>query len=230
MATAEIADWRFDLSKVDVWYASYGSNMWRPRLLCYIAGGKVEGMSAPCCGARDKSAPKDVIWKTVPHRLLFAGSSHHYWGVGGYAFLHPESDSNEESHVCIYKITLEQFNDILFQENYLFEDNTAILQIASPLVSISDIELLSKNKSLNIEALKGCSYSNIVQLGTEENIPILTLTCLLSEINRFKLGEVPLSPPPPKYVNILIKGLVEGKQLTEAEALNYIDVAASKKL
>lgn len=59
---------------------------------------------------------------------------------------------------------------------------------------------------------------------------VLYCRCLLSEINRFKLGEVPLSPPSPKYVNILIKGLVEGKQLTEAEALNYIDVAASKKL
>jgi hypothetical protein len=62
-------------------------------------------MSAPCCGARDKSAPKDVIWKTVPHRLLFTGSSHHYWGAGGCAYLHPECDPNEKSHVCIYKIT-----------------------------------------------------------------------------------------------------------------------------
>lgn len=24
-----------------VWYASYGSNMWRDRFLCYIQGGKV---------------------------------------------------------------------------------------------------------------------------------------------------------------------------------------------
>lgn len=74
-------------------------------------------MSALCCGARDKSAPKDVIWKTVPHRLLFAGSSHHYWGIGGCAVLHPESDSNEESHVCIYKITYVR---LLCQYCYLF--------------------------------------------------------------------------------------------------------------
>lgn len=35
-------EWRSDLSKTDVWYASFGSNMWRPRFLCYIQGGKVK--------------------------------------------------------------------------------------------------------------------------------------------------------------------------------------------
>lgn len=33
--------WRSVLSKIDVWYASYGSNMWLPRFLCYVSGGKV---------------------------------------------------------------------------------------------------------------------------------------------------------------------------------------------
>jgi histone deacetylase 4/5 len=49
-------------------------------------------------------------------------------------------------------------------------------------------------------------------------------------INQLKSGEAPLSPPPPKYVNILIKGLVEGKQLTETEAMDYINAASSKEL
>ncbi|KAJ4762927.1 Histone deacetylase 5 [Rhynchospora pubera] len=186
-------------------------------------------MSAPCCGARDKNAPQDAIWKTVPHRLIFAGSSR-LWGAGGCAFLHPESDPNEKSHVCIYKITLEQFNDILFQENYRVEDISVMLHAASPLINLSDIEQLSKKKSLTIEALKSRSYNTIVQLGMEENLPILTLTCASSDIDRCKSGEIPLSPPPPKYANVLIKGLVEGKQLTEAEALDYINVATSKKL
>ena len=34
--------WRSALSKVYVWYASFGSNMWKPRFLCYIEGGKVK--------------------------------------------------------------------------------------------------------------------------------------------------------------------------------------------
>lgn len=34
--------WRSALSKVDIWYASYGSNMCLARFLCYIRGGKVK--------------------------------------------------------------------------------------------------------------------------------------------------------------------------------------------
>lgn len=34
--------WRSALSKVYVWYACFGSNMWKPRFLCYIEGGKVK--------------------------------------------------------------------------------------------------------------------------------------------------------------------------------------------
>lgn len=34
--------WRSDLSRHHVWYASFGSNMWKPRFLCYIQGGKVK--------------------------------------------------------------------------------------------------------------------------------------------------------------------------------------------
>ncbi|KAG7955052.1 hypothetical protein I3843_11G051400 [Carya illinoinensis] len=33
--------WRSELSKIDVWYAAFGSNMWKPRFLCYIEGGQV---------------------------------------------------------------------------------------------------------------------------------------------------------------------------------------------
>lgn len=33
--------WRLELSKTDVWYAAFGSNLWCPRFLCYIKGGQV---------------------------------------------------------------------------------------------------------------------------------------------------------------------------------------------
>lgn len=33
--------WRSKLSKVDIWYAAFGSNLWLKRLLCYIEGGQV---------------------------------------------------------------------------------------------------------------------------------------------------------------------------------------------
>lgn len=34
-------DWRSIFSKINVWYGSFGSNMWKPRFLCYIEGGQV---------------------------------------------------------------------------------------------------------------------------------------------------------------------------------------------
>ena len=33
--------WRSELSKMEIWYATFGSNMWKPRFLCYIQGGQV---------------------------------------------------------------------------------------------------------------------------------------------------------------------------------------------
>lgn len=41
VATASTT-WRSELSKVDVWYASFGSNMQKSRFMCYIEGGQVK--------------------------------------------------------------------------------------------------------------------------------------------------------------------------------------------
>lgn len=38
----KVEDWRSELSKVDVWYASFGSNMSESRFQCYIQGGQVD--------------------------------------------------------------------------------------------------------------------------------------------------------------------------------------------
>lgn len=62
-------------------------------------------MSAPCCGSLDKSSPKDVIWKIVPHRLLFGRSHTHTWGAGGVAFLDPERSTSDKAYLCMYRIT-----------------------------------------------------------------------------------------------------------------------------
>ncbi|KAJ3697970.1 hypothetical protein LUZ61_001675 [Rhynchospora tenuis] len=222
--------WRSVLSKADVWYASYGSNMSLPRFLCYINGGKVEGMNIPCCGCCDTSTPKDIMWRTVPHRLFFGGTCDPCWGDGGVAYLHPERDEKERVHVCIYKITLEQFNDILLQENSLIDEVSALGKISSPLIDLSGLDHLFEKKSLILEPLKSSWYSNIVFLGMEDDIPILTMTCKMSDIDRYKSGELVLAPPAKEYANTLIKGLVDGKQLTEDEAMDYVNAASSRKL
>ncbi|KAG0492654.1 hypothetical protein HPP92_006052 [Vanilla planifolia] len=197
--------WEPALSNVDVWYGSYGSNMWKPRFLCYIEGGKVEGMAKPCRGARDKSSPKGISWKTVPHQLFFARSYSDAWGSGGVAFLNPERSSTHTTYMCLYRITLDQFNDVLTQEN--IDDK----HIETPLVNSHDIKFLVKNGSMLVEFLKGGWYSNILYLGRHDDVPILTMTCPVSDIERFKSGELPVCPPAKAYENTLLKGLVEVK-------------------
>ncbi|KAL6656912.1 hypothetical protein ACP70R_004692 [Stipagrostis hirtigluma subsp. patula] len=225
--------WRSVLSRTYIWYASFGSNMWKPRFLCYIQGGKAEGMSIPCCGSHDTSSPRGNMWKTVPHRLLFGRSFTPCWGNGGVAFLDPEINYNEKSYVCMYKITLEQFNDILFQENRLVlgsgEDGN-IMYPDSPLIGASEVEFMIRNKALHLEPIKDSWYSNVLYLGKEDDLPILTQTCPSSDIERYKSGELPLAPPSKTYAATLIKGLVEGKQLDEEEATNYINSAATRPL
>ncbi|EMS64604.1 hypothetical protein TRIUR3_22713 [Triticum urartu] len=225
--------WRSALSKVYVWYASFGSNMWKPRFLCYIEGGKVDGMSISCFGSHDTSPPRGTMWKTVPHRLFFGRSSTPCWGTGGVAFLNPEINYNDESYVCMYKITLEQFNDVLFQENRLVKDNSEDGKLespSSPLIGLSEIESVSSNKALHLEPIKDSWYSNVLHLGEEDGLPILTMTCPSTAVAQHKSGELPLAPPSETYSATLIKGLVEGKQLDTHEAANYISAAAARSL
>uniref|UniRef100_A0ACD5YZU4 Uncharacterized protein n=1 Tax=Avena sativa TaxID=4498 RepID=A0ACD5YZU4_AVESA len=225
--------WRSALSKVNVWYASFGSNMWKPRFLCYIEGGKVDGMSISCSGSQDTSPPQGTMWKTVPHRLFFGRSSTPCWGTGGVAFLSPEINYNDKSYICMYKITLEQFNDVLFQENRLVKDNSEDGKIespGSPLIALPEMESISSNKALHLEPIKDSWYSNVLYLGEEDGLPILTMTCPATDVARHKSGELPLAPPSETYSATLIKGLVEGKQLDTNEAANYINAAATRDL
>ena len=54
--------------------------------------------------------------------------------------------------------------------------------------------------------------------------------CPSSDIERYKSGELPLSPPSKTYAATLIKGLVEGEQLDADGAANYINAAAARGL
>jgi hypothetical protein len=52
---------------------------------------------------------------------------------------------------------LEQFNDVLFQENRLVKDNSEdgkIKSPGSPLIGLSEMESISSNKALHLEPIK----------------------------------------------------------------------------
>ncbi|MCO5586940.1 hypothetical protein L7F22_040885 [Adiantum nelumboides] len=100
-----------------IWYASYGSNMWKDRFMCYIQGGQVESMKAKCLGARNKTPPVDTSWIQVQNEIFFGHSYTQTWGQGGVAFLDTQPTTGTSTHIHLYKITLDQFNDLFLQEN-----------------------------------------------------------------------------------------------------------------
>ncbi|KAG5247347.1 histone deacetylase [Salix suchowensis] len=193
------SSWRSELSKIDIWYACFGSNMWKPRFLCYIEGGQVLYLGD--------------LWKIFPHRLYFGRDSTRTWGPGGAAFLHPDSSVGEKTYMCLYKITLEQFNDVLLQEN------VSSNQMISPAFDLAALQSITNKGSISLEVFKSGWYHNVVYLGNERDIPILTMTCPISDVERFKLGELPMSPPSKEYACTLVKGLVEGGQSQKRKPL-----------
>ncbi|KAJ9140542.1 hypothetical protein P3X46_031177 [Hevea brasiliensis] len=222
-AVAKPIPWRSELSKIDIWYATFGSNMLKRRFLCYIQGGQVDGMKEPCSGSMDRNPPKDILWKIFSHRLFFGRESSRTWGPGGVAFLHPESSVGEKAYMCLYRITLEQFNDVLFQEN------GSSYEMGSPAFDLADLQTVTNQGSISLEVFKSGWYHNVVYLGKEQDIPILTMTCSLSTFVSFKSGKLPLRGPCKEYANILVQGLMEG-QLSEEEAIAYLEEASSRPL
>ncbi|KAF2312891.1 hypothetical protein GH714_040949 [Hevea brasiliensis] len=212
-AATKSVPWRSELSKTDIWHATFGLNMWKRRFLCYIQGGQVDGMGKRCSGSMDKNPPKEILWKTFSHRLFFGHESTRTWGSGGVAFLHPESSVDENTYMCMYQITLEQFNDVLFQEN------VSSNEMDSPAFDLADLQSVTNQGSVSLEVFKKGWYHNVVYLGKEKDIPILTITCSLSDVESFKSKKLPLCAPCNEYANTLIQGLVEGGQLSEEEAV-----------
>lgn len=54
--------------------------------------------------------------------------------------------------------------------------------------------------------------------------------CPLSTVEECKSGKVPMIGASKEYMKVLVKGLVEGKQFTQDDAIAYIDEAATKSL
>lgn len=62
-------------------------------------------MKKPYLGSGDKTPPKEIMWKTFPHRLFFGREFTHTWGPGGVAFLNPKSNIQDKTYMCLYRIT-----------------------------------------------------------------------------------------------------------------------------
>ncbi|XP_055961169.1 histone deacetylase 5-like isoform X2 [Mercurialis annua] len=102
--------------------------------------------------------------------------------------------------------------------------------MSSPVIDLASLQSVVDQGSISLEIFKKGWYHNVVYLGQEKDIPILTMTCSLPHIASFKSNEIPLRAPCKEYANTLVRGLVEGGQLSEEEAMDYIKEASARPL
>ena len=182
-----------------VWYACYGSNLNRKRFMCYIQGGKCEDMRKIQNGCRDKTPPLDDQPFILSYPLYFAQHSSH-WG-GGVAFigLRPMHDTLTYSRV--YKITEEQFLEVVSQEN------------ANQPFEL-DLDKVISNTTLVIN--DSWRYGRIMYLGELQGSPVFTFT------SPHDLGDSPRTRPSQKYIKTIVDGLTDIHGLSEQTAEDYL--------
>jgi hypothetical protein len=182
-----------------IWYASYGSNISKDRLMSYISGGKPVGATRTYQGCTDKTPPVDQKPLNIPHELYFAKESK-VWNGGGVCFINPERDERVNTLGNMYLITQEQFLEVVQQENN-----------ARERIEINFREVLNQ-KSLAIG--ENSWYGNMLALGEEDKAPVITFT------NQSVLQDEK-NPPNEYYLKTIMKGLIESHQLNTSDLEEY---------
>lgn len=181
-----------------VWYASYGSNLSRERFLCYIQGGRPEGSSKVEVGCKDQSLPIDEATYTIRYPLYFAKRSER-WQNQGVAFIGLTEDEAFHTYSRKYLITVEQFFDVVKQEN-----NGAEVEI-----KIQDV---INNR---FRTFRDSWYGTILYLGEAQGYPILTFTA------DWDL-DVPFVKPSTEYLSMISYGLKTTLLLENEEIVQYL--------
>jgi len=172
-------------NKQFVWYASYGSNINRERFLCYIKGGAPEGSTRVEVGCKDASLPLKESAFTIHYPLYFAMEASG-WQNQGVAFLELSPAKDVVTYSKKYLITLEQFLDVVKQENNGID---------------VDIDLKEVKEEGSKIFRPRAWYGNILYLGEEEGYPIFTFTA------PWDLKHVESKRPSHAYLTTIIKGL-----------------------
>lgn len=186
-----------------IWYAAYGSNLWRERFLVYLTGGPIPRSTAGRiqAGGRDPAPPTADRGHELTHRLFFARSAPG-WGGGGVAFLDPSPDTGPPTRVRLWSLTTTQFEDVYRQENGRDEP-----------VPI-DLDALADHGTLDT---LDTWYGRLLHLGTADGDPIATFTCA----DPAAVG--PERRPHESYESVMTAGLRECWDLSEEEALAYLE-------
>lgn len=191
-----------------IWYCSYGSNIYFERFKLYIRGGTEAFVSKNFPGCSDKRLPEKDFGYEIPYELYFSRNAI-AWENKGVAFISSGSDMTKKTYCRIYKITKDQFKDVVLQENALGpEDELSI-----------DYKTLLKDGAVLIKELadKDRWYPKLLLVGSKENIPILTFTSLSD------VYDSTYSLPGKKYLTTIIKGLMQShKHLEQRDLIDYL--------
>ena len=182
---------------MDVWYASYGSNLMEERFWAYIYGGAVPGSDRSEIGCRDKTAPKRNERIDIPYPLYFS-KERTKWGEGGVAFIGTELSKVENTIGRMYLITEEQFADVVSQENSGMN---------------VDIVLAEVERKGFVDIHNGW-YNRVVFLGKKNDSPIFTFT------SSKPMNSVLFTKPSSAYLSVIAKGLME-LGIGQEEVLEY---------
>lgn len=171
----------------DVWYASYGSNLSRERLDCYLAGGHPPGALRAQPGARDPRPPSDDRPVELPGRLFFAGEST-TWG-GGTAFYDHGAPGPTAGRA--FRVTIAQLTDIAEQEMH-----------RAPRAGTGLEAALAAGLDGVYRAGPG-RYETVVAVGRLDGLPMYTVT----SPHGHDAG--PQESPSPAYLATIRAGLAE---------------------
>ncbi|TWP34426.1 histone deacetylase [Leekyejoonella antrihumi] len=188
-----------------VWYVSYGSNLCRERLLCYLQGGRPPGARRSYVGARDHAAPQTDSAVDLPGRIYFAGESS-VWG-GGVAFYdHDQTSPGGFTPARAYLLTVQQFVDVAVQEMHRdpHPDDPLELVVGSGLAAG------------RFEAGPG-TYETLIEVGRRDGLPMLTFTA------PHGTDDVRHTPPSPAYLHMLAEGLREAYHWDNDRITGYFD-------
>lgn len=167
-----------------VWYASFGSNMHRSRLDCYLHGGCPPGGIRAQPGCRDRRPPERALPLMLPGELYFACESETW--TGGIAFYDPLGEGRTAARAWL--VTAGQFSDIAAQEMH-----------REPGADLDLREVITSGR----QELGPGRYETLICAGTVEDRPVLTFTAPWAR------GDVPGNAPVAAYLGHLASGLAE---------------------
>lgn len=185
---------------------SYGSNMARARLACYLAGGRPPGAKRHYPGARDHTLPREDRAVHLPGRLWFSGESS-VWG-GGTAFY--DHDAAGPTPARAYRITAAQLADVAAQEMHRSPAHD------DPLEAVLASGLKDRH------AVGPGRYETLVAVGRLDGLPMFTFTAPHGH------ADVPHAAPSAPYLAMIGAGLREAHDWSDAEVATYLATVAPR--